>query len=96
MSCLTQYRSSRAKIESSIICSNVRIGEKAQIQASEIGNGYEIEPDSRSLSLLANALALIQIYVVIQALSKLRGCCRATMLDWPCTNGPKGKIDTVS
>ena len=35
----------RAKIDSSIICSNVRIGEKAQVQASELGNGYEVEAD---------------------------------------------------
>ena len=39
----------RAKIDSSIICSNVRIGEKAQVQASELGNGYEAEADGKTV-----------------------------------------------
>lgn len=38
----------RAKIDNTILCSNVRVGEKAQVQASEIGNGYEVEADGMS------------------------------------------------
>lgn len=46
----------RAKIDSTILCSNVRVGEKAQVQASEIGSGYEVEPDGKSCDGIPTSL----------------------------------------
>lgn len=40
---LTVAYSYSAKIENSILCNNVRIGEKAQIKDCELGAEYEVE-----------------------------------------------------
>ena len=45
---LSFHTGNRAKIENTILCSNVRVGPKAQIGNSELGNGFEVPGDSES------------------------------------------------
>lgn len=45
---------SSARIENAILCSNVRIGEKATIKDCEFGPGFEAQPSCEWTIMLCN------------------------------------------
>lgn len=57
---------SSARIENAILCTNVRIGEKAQIKDCEFGTGFQAKPNGGSYKMLSRVVRFLIVPAVLK------------------------------